>query len=112
LEVHTSLRYSCFLRFLKIDQYWGSMRLFVAGIFIFCLFSFKVEIIGDVRIDDLLVVILSVIAFWFFIVRKKGRVQDFSTAPILTMSIELLGGEILHAVYHLKKSFSRFLLVF
>lgn len=83
MEVHTSLRYSCFLRFLKIDQYWGSMRLFVAGIFIFCLFSFKVEIIGDVRIDDLLVVILSVIAFWFFIVREKGRVQDFSTAPIL-----------------------------
>lgn len=59
------------------------MKSFVAGIFIFCLFSFKVEIIGDVRIDDLLVVVLSVIAFWFFIVNRKGRIQDFSAAPIL-----------------------------
>lgn len=52
-------------------------------IFIFCLFSFKYEILGEIRIDDLLVVVLGLGIFGFFLSKGWGRALNFASLPII-----------------------------
>lgn len=79
-----TISHRCQQNMMNRNHLWRPVYLSSAAIFIYCLFSFKFSIFGDTRIDDLLVVVLCAIAFWFFLITKKGRIQTFSTVAVLS----------------------------
>ena len=59
------------------------MKIIAINIFLYCLFSFKYEIFGEIRIDDLLVVVSSLVAFWFFLSKGAKRALIFANFPVV-----------------------------
>lgn len=66
------------------------MRFVFASIFIFCLFSFKFNIVGEVRVDDVLVVFLCFFSFVVFSFDRRLKVSGLLTAPVLLFFLFLI----------------------